>query len=131
MSTLTTLGGLTIEHDPTNQAAAPDDPVEIRGPIDTMPTSSFSSSNVHSGLYDYGEMELFMRYLRDGTDAIYRYKMVPAETWEGLQGADSKGSYINRAVAYTYAYTKLSAGNFPDRGHGLDDDRARRFVTTP
>jgi len=131
MSTLTTLGGLAIKHDPANQAAAPDDPVEIRGPIDTMPTSTFTSSNVHSGLYDYGEMELFMRYLRDGSDAIYRYRMVPAEVWHSLKKADSKGSYINRAVAYQYIYTKLSAGNFPDRGHGLDDDRARRFVTTP
>ena len=127
---LQTLGGLTIEHDPANQQPA-EDVVEIRGPIDTMPQSSFSSSNVHSGLYDFGEMELFMRYLRDGPDAIYRYRQVPAEIWQGLTSANSKGSFINRSVAYQYPYQQLSTSNFPNAGRGLNNDLARRFVTAP
>lgn len=130
MSTLQTLGGLTIEHDPANERPA-DPPVRIQAPIDTMPTSSFSSSNVHSALYDYGTSELFVRYLREGPDAIYRYDGVPPSTWDGLVDASSKGSYINANIAYSYPYTKLTASDFPDRGRGLDNDLARRFVTTP
>jgi len=119
-----------IEHDPANERPAPDT-IEIRAPLDTMPTSSFSSSNVHSALYDFGEMELYIRYLRSGPDAIYRYTGVPASVWNGLVNAGSKGSFINRAIAYMYPYNKLSSSNFPDEGRGLDNDLARRFVTTP
>lgn len=128
--TLTTLGGLEIQHDPSNREAAPE-MVEIRAPLDTMPASSFSSSNVHSALYDFGQFELFVRYLRDGPDAIYRYRGVPPSTWDGLVEASSKGSFINEKIAYSFPYTQLSSSNFPDRGRGLDNDLARRFVTTP
>ena len=120
-----------INHDSSNEQAPPDEPITIRAPIDTMPPTSFTSSNVHSGLYDFGERELYMRYLRDGTDAIYRYQQVGAGEWNGLVHADSKGSYINRNVAYDYLYEKLSASDFPNRGHGLDNDLVRRFITTP
>jgi len=130
MSSVQTLGGLTIDHDPANRQPAPD-VVEIRAPLDTMPTSSFSSSNVHSALYDFGEMELFVRFLRDSTDAIYRYTGVPAEVWSGLTDAGSKGSFINDNIAFTYPYSQLTTSNFPDRGRGLDNDLARRFVTDP
>lgn len=129
MTTLQTLGGLEIEHDPANERAV-DGPIDIRAPIDTMPTSSFSSSNVHSALYDYGQAELYVRYLRDGPDAIYRYKGVPPSTWDGLVDASSKGSYINANIAYSFPYAKVSKSDFPERGRGLDHDLARRFVTT-
>jgi hypothetical protein len=119
-----------INHDPSNERP-PSDSVDIRAPIDTMPASSFTSSNVHSALYDYGQAELFIRYLRTGPDAIYQYWGVPASTWDGLDNAASKGSYINENVAYAFTYSKLSASDFPERGHGLDNDLARRFVTTP
>ena len=125
-----TLGGLTIDHDPANERPA-DPPVRIRAPIDTMPTGSFESSNVHSALYDFGIAELFVRYLRDGPDAIYQYDGVPPSTWEGLKQASSKGSYINANVAYSFTYTKLTSSDFPDEGRGLDNDLARRFVTDP
>jgi len=130
MTTLQTLGGLTIEHDPANQQPA-DPPVTIRGPIETMPTSSFSSSNVHSALFDGPATELFVRYLRDGADAIYRYRGVPPSTWDGLVDASSKGGYINANIAYSFPYTKLTTSDFPDGGRGLASDLARRFVTTP
>lgn len=127
--TLQTLGG-TIDHDPANEREA-SAPIEIRAPLDTMPASSFSSSNVHSALYDFGEARLFVRYLRDGPDAIYQYFQVPAQVWSGLVAADSKGSFINRSIAYTYQYAKAGRDDFPTRGHGLDNDLARRFVTDP
>lgn len=119
-----------IPHDPNNQRPS-DGPEEIHAPIDTMPHSSFLSSNVHSALYDFGQTELYVRYLRDGPDAIYRYWGVGARTWSGLVDATSKGSYINRNIAYDYPYAFLTTGDFPQRGHGLDNDLARRFVTTP
>jgi len=71
VTTLTTLGGLDVEHDPEMERPA-ESPVRIRAPLDEMAAGSFSSSNVHSGLYDYGQSELYIRYLRDGPDGIYR-----------------------------------------------------------
>lgn len=130
MTTVQTLGGLSIEHNPANERD-PEAVGQIRAPLDTMPASSFESSNVHSALYDFGERELFVRFLRDGPDAIYRYRNVPAQVWNGLVNASSKGGFINRNIAYHYVYTKLTSSNFPDRGHGLDNDLARRFVTDP
>jgi len=120
-----------IGHDPANEQAPPAEDVTIRAPIDTMPTGSFSSSNVHSALYDFGAAELFVRYLRDGPDAIYQYDGVQPTTWEGLQNASSKGSFINENVAYSFNYTKLTQSDFPDDGRGLENDLARRFITDP
>ncbi|PSP80176.1 KTSC domain-containing protein [Halobacteriales archaeon QS_1_68_20] len=119
-----------IDHDPSNERAA-DPPVEIQAPLDTMPAASFESSNVHSALYDMGKAELYVRYLRDGPDAIYQCWGVPPDTWDGLVDASSKGSYINHNIAYSFPYSKLSAGDFPAGGRGLDNDLARRFVATP
>ncbi|KZX49289.1 KTSC domain-containing protein [Haloarcula sp. K1] len=119
-----------IDHPVENQRPA-DPPETIQAPLETMPTSSFSSTNVHSALYDFGQNELYVRYLRDGPDAIYRYWSVGAQTWSGLVDAGSKGGYINRNIAYDFPYTLLTKGDFPQRGHGLDNDLARRFVTTP
>jgi len=102
-----------------------------RAPLDTMPAGSFTSSNVHSGLYDFGERELFMRYLRDGEpDAIYVYQNVPAQVWSALVEADSKGSFINESVAFEYSYSKAGTGDFPDRG-AIDNGLLRQFVHAP
>lgn len=122
-----------IQHDPSNERAPPDEdePITFRDPIDVMPTTSFSSSNVHSALYDFGEAELMIRYLREGPDAIYRYEGVPPSTWDGLFNAQSKGSYINANIAFSYPYQKVGRDDFPNRGHGLTKDLARRFVTAP
>lgn len=121
-----------IDHAPDNETRlAPDATIDIRMPLDTMPAGTFSSSNVHSALYDFGERDLFVRYLRDGPDAIYRYWQVPAQVWSGLTEADSKGSFINQNIAYSYRYAKAGRDDFPSRGHGLENDLARRFVTDP
>ena len=104
---------------------------KIRAPLDEMPTSTFTSSNVHSGLYDFGERELYMRYLRDAqADAIYRYDNVDAATWNDLQKAQSKGSYINANVAYESQYALFGRDDFPDR-HAIGDDFLRGFVYAP
>ena len=124
------------EHDPANQyfddSAGENLANKARAPLDEMPTSTFDSSNVHSGLYDFGERELYMRYMRTTTaDAIYRYDDVPATEWDGLKKASSKGSYINANVAFDYRYTRLNPSDLPDRGRGADHRMVRRFVTTP
>jgi len=120
-----------IDHDPELEQPAPTDDIEIRAPIGTMPTGTFDSSNVHSALYDFGAAELYVRYLRDGPDTIYQYDGVPPSTWDGLVNASSKGSYINASIAFSFNYSKLTASDFPDRGRGLDNDLARRFITDP
>jgi len=103
-----------------------------RAPLEEMPTSTFTSSNVHSAIYDYGERELFVRYLRaEMADAIYRYTNLGAAEWQGLAEASSKGGYINANIAFEYNYTRINAGSLPDGGREADDQRVRRFVTTP
>jgi hypothetical protein len=103
---------------------------DSRDPLDTMPTGTFDSSNVHSALYDYGERRLFLRFLRDGPDAIYAYEDVPVGTWDGLTAAASKGSYVNSQIAFSYEYAKAGRGDFPQRGE-IGDDLLRRFVYDP
>jgi hypothetical protein len=104
-----------------------------RMPLEEMPTSEFTSSNVHSGLYDFSARELYMRYMRrTGADAIYRYDNVPAREWQGLKSAASKGSYINANVAYDYNYVRINRGDIPEEErHAVGDQRLRRFLTTP
>lgn len=102
------------------------DPTEIRAPLEM---ETFNSSNVHSALYDFGTQDLYIRYMRDGPDAIYAYRFVPESEWDGLTSAGSKGSYINANVAHDYPYEMLTKGDFPQQGRALDNDLARRFVT--
>jgi hypothetical protein len=104
-----------------------------RMPLEEMPTSEFTSSNVHSGLYDYGERELFLRFKRDvGADAIYRYDNVPARTWQGLKTAASKGSFVNASIAFEFNYVRINRGDIPEEDRiAADDMRVRRFLTTP
>lgn len=101
-----------------------------RDPLDTMPNGSFTSSNVHSALYDFGTQDLFLRFKRDGADAIYRYWDVPANVWNGLVNADSKGSFVNRSIAWDYRYSKYGRGDFPDRG-GVSNGLLRQFIHAP
>lgn len=101
-----------------------------RDPLDTMPAGTFESSNVHSGLYDYGERHLFLRYKRAGPDAIYQYWNVGPDTWDSLKLAPSKGSYVNANIAYDYEYALFGRDDFPDR-HALNSDVIRRFVYDP
>lgn len=122
-------------HDPGNRIFDPDAADKLaqkeRAPLDTMPTGSFSSSNVHSALYDFGARELFLRFMRDGPDAIYRYDDVPAQVWSGLFEASSKGSFVNRYIAFEYVYTELTAANLPDDGQSIQNDLLYRFVHDP
>jgi len=128
--TVETKGG-PIQHDATNRIFQHDVSVPtVRDPIETMPNNSFRSSNVHSALYDFGERELSVRYLRDGTDAVYLYLNVPASTWQGLVDASSKGAYINANVAFEFRYFKLGRIDLPSR-NVIESDLIRRFYYDP
>lgn len=131
--TVETAGGLTVTHPAANRDFV--DPAEVadvsdRAPLDTMPAGSFQSSNVHSALYDFGERDLFVRYLRDGSDAIYRYWDVPAQVWSALVEATSKGSFINENVAYEYRYALAGRDEFPARSE-VGNDLLKRFIHDP
>lgn len=105
---------------------------KVQAPLEEMPTSTFTSSNVHSAIYDFGERELFIRYKRQtGLDAIYQYTNVPAREWQGLKAAGSKGSYVNANIAYEYNYAKTGRDELREAGERAADQRVRRFVTTP
>lgn len=105
---------------------------KTQAPLEEMPTSTFTSSNVHSALYDYGERELYIRYLRDvGADAIYQYSNVPAREWQALKSAASKGSHINASIAYEYNYAKTGRDELREMARERAGQRVRRFVTTP
>jgi len=129
---------MAVPHHPSeNQYFEPDADEQLLGkvqaPLDEMPTTDFSSSNVHSGLYDFGERTLYLRFLRQmGADAIYRYDDVPAREWQGLKAAGSKGSYVNANIATKYNYVRINRGDIPqeDRQNAANN-LVRRFVCTP
>lgn len=122
------------QHDPANEYFDDftDDLLgKTRDPIDTMPPGTFQSSNVHSAIYDFGARELFIRYLRTGVDAVYQYRDVGASTWQGLYGAQSKGSYVNANIAYEFRYAKVGRDEMLEAARSLPQGRVRRFVLTP
>jgi len=102
-----------------------------RAPLDTMPASTFTSSNVHSAIYDYGTQELFIRYKRKATDAVYQYVNVPPSTWGALKDAGSKGSLVNESIAYSYNYSKVGRDEMMEAARDLNQGRVRRFLLTP
>jgi hypothetical protein len=105
---------------------------QARAPLDEMPASTFESSNVHSALYDFGERELVVRYKRQATDTVYQYRDVPAKTWQGLQAAGSKGSFINANVAYEFRYAKVGRDELMRKAEErLGQGAVRRFLTWP
>lgn len=100
-----------------------------RQPIETLEDGQdYSSTNVHSLLYDVGEAELIARYYRDGADALYQYPNFPASEWQGLADAASKGGYINREVVGVYSFTRLRISEWPGGARSIEHPVARRFV---
>lgn len=62
------------------------------------------SSNIESVGYDASGRELYVRFLAGRT---YVYSDVPAELYEELLRAPSKGSFYNRAVRSIFPYREL------------------------
>lgn len=71
-----------------------------------MPDMSYvDSSNLEQVGYDPDGMELYVQF-KDGS--LYVYTEVPAQVYDGLLLASSKGSYLHREVKGTYDYEKRS-----------------------
>jgi len=130
--TVEAAGGLTVEHPVSNRVFNHDFSVpDLRDPIETMPHNSFTSSNVHSALYDFGEREMSIRYLRTAEpDAVYLYLNVPASAWQSLVSASSKGREVNANIAYEFRYFKTGRDDLPSRA-AIDSDLVRRFYYDP
>lgn len=69
-----------------------------------MPDMTYvDSSNLEQIGYDSDIMELHVKF-KDGS--LYVYTDVPVQIYEGLLGAASKGSYLNREIKGVYNYGK-------------------------
>jgi len=94
------------------------------GMLDMM---TFVSSNLHSGLYDRGTLDLYIRF---HGDRIYIYRMVPADVWDGLKQASSHGSYHHEHIKWDYPYEEITASDWPQQGRAApqNNDTVRRFL---
>ena len=88
---------------------------------------TFTSSNLHSGLYDRGTMDLYIRF---HGDRIYIYRMVPPNVWEELKSASSHGSYHYHNIRMSFPYEELTASDWPQTGRAAPANNAtvRRFL---
>ena len=81
---------------------------------DPLESANFDSSNLDQGLFDFGENELYISFLRDGgQSSLYVYTNVPTAEWSSLQSASSKGSYHYESIRLEYPYVEIT--NFHDR----------------
>mgnify|MGYP000619212463 CR=1 FL=1 len=81
---------------------------------DPIETVQFNSSNLDEGLYDFGEQELYLSFLREeGQSSLYAYVDVPTTEWSGLVNASSAGGYHYDSIRLEYPYIEIT--NFHDR----------------
>ncbi|MUV59985.1 phage portal protein [Halobacterium sp. CBA1126] len=81
---------------------------------DAIEQTSFSSSNLDEGLYDFEAQELYLSFQRpDGQNSLYVYVDVPQSVWAALNSAGSHGSYHYSNIRLEYPYLEVT--NFHDR----------------
>jgi len=81
---------------------------------DPVEQQQFDSSNLDEGLFDFGENELFLSFLRqEGQSSLYIYVDVPTTEWQSLVNAGSAGSYHHSNIRMNFAYLEVT--NFHDR----------------
>jgi len=103
--------------------------IDIDVEKDPIEQTTFSSSNLDEGLYDFGERELYLSFQRpDGQNSLYVYVDVPATVWSSLVNAASAGSYHYSEIRMEYGYLeitnnheRLPEGPTPDPGDVPDD----------
>ena len=103
--------------------------VDIDVSKDPIEQTTFNSSNLDEGLYDFGERELYLSFQRaDGQNSLYVYVDVPAQVWNDLVNAGSAGSYHYSEIRLEYGYleitnnhARLPEGPTPDPGDIPDD----------
>lgn len=91
----------------------------LKGPIEM---EQFDSSNLVSGLYDFGTLDLYIRFHGE-PDRIYLYRFVPDNEWEGLTSASSHGSYHYHNIRMAYPYEELSKTDWPAQGRSVTEKR--------
>ncbi|OYR57717.1 phage portal protein [Halorubrum halodurans] len=96
---------------------------------DPIEQTTFNSSNLDEGLYDFGAGELYLSFQRpDGQNSLYVYVDVPPSVWNELVNAGSAGSYHYDNIRLEYPYLeitnnheRLPEGPTPDPGEVPDD----------
>ena len=69
-----------------------------------MARVDLKSTSLHAATYE--EQSSFLE-LEFRSGAIYRYLGVPAQIYQELLWADSKGRYFNQHIRNRFAYTKV------------------------
>ncbi|MDB2286684.1 phage portal protein [Halorubrum ezzemoulense] len=103
--------------------------IDIDVDKDPIEQTTFNSSNLDEGLYDFGENELYLSFKRgDGQNSLYVYVDVPVTVWNDLVNAPSAGSYHYANIRLEYGYLeitnnheRLPEGPTPDPGDVPDD----------
>lgn len=100
--------------------------VQLKKPIETM--AFIGSSNLVSGLYDYGSQDLYIRFYNK---RIYVYYFVPQDVWESLKNAESHGSYHYHNIRMAYAYDELTLSEWPQHGRAAphNDTTVKQFLS--
>jgi hypothetical protein len=78
-----------------------------------MQRERVDSSSLSSVGYDAGSETLEVEFRNGG---VYRYLEVPEDEWQSLQGAESKGNYLNTHIKPSYRYRKLAPPRKGRRG---------------
>lgn len=55
--------------------------------------------------YDQPKQDLYIRFV---SGDLYRYKKVPAEVYEHLLKASSKGTFLNKSIKGNYDFQKMN-----------------------
>lgn len=84
--------------------------------IKTMSRTGLNSTSLAAAGYLDRQALLELEF-RSG--AVYRYFGVPAETYEALLRAQSKGGYFNRYIRNRFAYAKIPPDQPPTVVPGL------------
>lgn len=66
--------------------------------------SPVDSSSIAAIGYDATEQTLWVRFI---TGATYRYRDVPAATYEQFTRAESKGRYFNSEIRNAFSFTRM------------------------
>lgn len=75
--------------------------------METPTMKDVVSSNIRQIGFDSKKRDLFVRF---NNGALYVYRNVPPVIYEGMEKADSKGTYLNQTIKNHYPYEKLEEG---------------------
>jgi hypothetical protein len=87
------------------------------------------SSNVHSALFNKGDEDFYVRFLRSGPDDIYVYRDRSRSEWDDFLTATSKGEWIwNHPRDENWPYELLTTRDFAHVEPGDVVREVRQFL---